>query len=371
MKKDQEVVLNIEYSKPQFLKSKWFWFFTAVVLSVSAIIIYLIYQSNKLVMQFADGAKLSKEESIASFRGYFTDLRNYYNQANDLSDRYTLLLLGSDQVAGKDGDVELTDTIMLLQLDLNKAAIASLTLPRDIYHQDYQTKINALYHYGSDRYKDNPEQFTQEVIEEMTGVDIDRTVVLRMSDVEALIDLLGGIEVEVAEAFTDDLFPRVGVDVKTVRDPALLYETISFQAGSQTMDGATALKYMRSRHSGDSAGTDLARGQRQQAVIQALSQKLFNNFSPFELGELYRFYLDRFAKYLPMDDLLRLVAKFIQIAEQRSEYQLNFHDYQLSVFPADPEGLLINPPLYQSKNEWIYRIRNAEKFKEYFANIFN
>ena len=76
-KKKQEIVLNIEYSKPQFLKSKWFWLFTAVVLSVSAIIIYLVYQSNKLIMQFADGAKLSKNETVTSFKGYFTDLQNY------------------------------------------------------------------------------------------------------------------------------------------------------------------------------------------------------------------------------------------------------------------------------------------------------
>lgn len=50
------------------------------------------------------------------------------------------------------------------------------------------------------------------------------------------------------------------------------------------MDGATALKYVRSRHAEGEEGSDFARNQRQQEVLVALKQKLMNPFSWFKFN---------------------------------------------------------------------------------------
>ena len=50
-------------------------------------------------------------------------------------------------------------------------------------------------------------------------------------------------------------------------------ETVVFTEGEETMTGEQALKYMRSRKSGSDQGTDLARGQRQQQVLEALVKR--------------------------------------------------------------------------------------------------
>ena len=42
------------------------------------------------------------------------------------------------------------------------------------------------------------------------------------------------------------------------------------------MDGKTALKFVRSRHSAGDEGTDFARSARQQQVIEALGNKILS-----------------------------------------------------------------------------------------------
>lgn len=49
------------------------------------------------------------------------------------------------------------------------------------------------------------------------------------------------------------------------------YIIFSINSGLQTLDGSTALKYARSRHS----TSDYSRSMRQQAIIQAIMDKLF------------------------------------------------------------------------------------------------
>jgi LytR_cpsA_psr family len=76
--------------------------------------------------------------------------------------------------------------------------------------------------------------------------------------------------VVVQNTFTDYQYPHGECDQGDCG-----YMTAHFNAGPQHMDGATALVYARSRHSGDNGeGTDFARSRRQQIVLQALKQKM-------------------------------------------------------------------------------------------------
>lgn len=273
------------------------------------------------------------------------------------------LILGVDTLAQR-GDVPpLTDTMILVSLNLENGKIVTLPLPRDLWLDDYKTKINALYYYGIERYPENPEQFPTEILSELTQVPIHHTLVISLDDLEKLIDLVGGVSIDIEEGFTDPLFPRTNVDVTTVRDPELLYETVIFEKGSEVMSGERALKYIRSRYSADNQGTDLARGKRQQQVIQSLMFQLMNpkflTNNPELAGQLYAFYEERFEKSLPLTQLIATAKKLLPIREN-----ISLEGKNISAQPDDDKGVLINPPLsYKYQNQWVYIISDLERFR--------
>lgn len=298
---------------------------------------------------------------------FFSEIQSGWNTTPLTQDgRKNFLILGTDVLIDERGDVPpLTDTLILLSLNLNTGDIHTVSLPRDIWSDAYQTKINALYAYGFQRNPDKPENFPTQVIHELTGIPIHHTLVLSLEELRTLIDMVGGVEVAVETGFTDPLFPREGVDVTVVRDPALLYETITFEPGSQIFSGERALQYIRSRQSEGDEGHDLARGVRQQRVIQALFAKLtqykmFIN-RPELAGELYNFYHAHFEQALPLSELVRMIQS---LAPYRKD--LRFQNHHLTALTDDPEnGVLENPPpspLYQ--NQWIYRIPDLARFRE-------
>ena len=75
-----------------------------------------------------------------------------------------------------------------------------------------------------------------------------------------MVDALGGIDIDVPRAINDPYFP----DERLVG-----YAPFNVKAGPQKMDGATALKYSRSRKT----TSDFDRSERQQLVIDAIKKK--------------------------------------------------------------------------------------------------
>ncbi len=368
---NKDLLVTLEYKKPSGFWRFFLWTLAILFLTAISLVIYLYVQSNKLVKGFTAGAEISREEFFDQSNQFLTALQSHYQEVGELPEKYNFLILGTDKLSGREGDPELTDSIMLLQLDFEAGEIKTLSLPRDLYNDDYQTKINALYFYGLEKYPDEPGKFPREVLTEMTDLKFDYTLVISIEDLEKLIALVGDIELDVPTAFTDPSFPIPGVDVHTVRDPKLLYEEISFETGLQTMDSATALKYMRSRYSEGDEGTDLARSARQQLVLEALASKLIKAQDPFLFGQLYRFYLDRFSKFLPAEEIAKLLSVYLNYVERNQATELTFVKHQLPIYPTDDNGVIYNPPFWQSRQQWIYQIKDQQTFKESLDAVFN
>lgn len=278
----------------------------------------------------------------------------------------TFLVLGVDSLDTRPGSPELTDTMMLIYLNYAKGTITMVPLPRDTWNQEYQTKINALYHYGKERYPESPEQFPTEVIEEMTRSHIDYTVVVTMDQVGTIIDMLGGISIDVPVAFTDEEFPRPDVDVTVVTDPELLYQTVSFEEGEQTLDGERSLQYIRSRKSGDNQGSDTARANRQQLVVEALVTKLQSPEiikSATTAGSLLRYYLDTFDQYISIEEVIGIGVAVLQ--EQK---RLSFISKSLSTSLDSENPLLINPPVWKY-NVWVWEVADQDSFRNFFTSL--
>jgi LCP family protein required for cell wall assembly len=188
----------------------------------------------------------------------------------------TILLLGVG--GGSHDGADLTDTILLLSLDIQKKKIAMISVPRDLWSDTLQDKINSAYHYGEEKKNGGGLTLAKVTVEDVTGLPIHRVLLIDFSGFEDVIDAVGGVDVWVPQAFTDPEFPVAGRENDSCggNDPAFAcrYESVTFSAGLQHMDGERSLVYVRSRHAQGEEGSDFARGKRQQEVFAALMEQL-------------------------------------------------------------------------------------------------
>ncbi len=204
----------------------------------------------------------------------------------------------------------LTDSMIVIHLDLKENKAGLVSLPRDIWvnlplggAEGSFWKINAAYAIGNDdkKYPGKPAAFTGEggggalskfAVEKITGLSIDRFVAVDFSGFEKAIDLLGGVDVNVEKTFVDPEYPISGRETdlcgRTPEElPKLLeiatisavqafpcrFESLRFDAGINRLDGTTALKFVRSRHSFQD-GSDFARASRQRNLLTAVKEKV-------------------------------------------------------------------------------------------------
>jgi polyisoprenyl-teichoic acid--peptidoglycan teichoic acid transferase len=183
------------------------------------------------------------------------------------NDRTNILILGVG--GGTHEGADLTDTMMVVSLNVS--------IPRDIWSETLKDRVNSAYHYGEEKKKGGGLLLSKVVAEDVVGLPIHYSFLLDFSGFKEIIDMLGGIEVNVSKAFTDEDYPIAGKEKDSCPgDPTnrCVYETIHFDVGMQHMDGERALKYVRSRHAEGEEGSDFARGRRQQDVLVALKDTL-------------------------------------------------------------------------------------------------
>lgn len=203
----------------------------------------------------------------------------------------SVLIVGVDtrSTAGGQG-LRNTDTIMLATMDHQTKQTRLTSLPRDLYapygctlqNQPYKEKINAVYSWGESTSACGPEKDGMKVlkatVEKITGEKIQYSVLIRLEGVVKAIDGIGGVEIDVAEDYTDvypyDQLPERFQKTcnRAQREPGRGFCIFNFKAGKQTMDGDTALVYARMRYW--SRNGDFDRARRQQQVISAVKAKI-------------------------------------------------------------------------------------------------
>lgn len=202
-------------------------------------------------------------------------------------DMTNILLLGVG--GGTHEGADLTDTMMIVSLDSEQKTVALISIPRDTWSETLKDRVNSAYHYGEAKKKGGGLLLAKVISEDVVGIPIHYTFLLDFSGFKEIIDILGGIEVNVSKAFTDNDFPIAGKEKDTCPgDPKnrCVYETIHFDAGVQHMDGQLALKYVRSRHAEGDEGSDFARSRRQQDVLVALKDTLVHPARWFSLNRI-------------------------------------------------------------------------------------
>ena len=184
------------------------------------------------------------------------------SEARDSDERTNILLMGIDRRPGE-SFISRTDSIMILSVDSVNNEAVMLSIPRDLYVMipgHGRDRVNTAYVYGSAG--DNPAggaALAMQTLEYNLGIHLDHYVLVDFSAVIKGIDTLGGIDLTVPYDINDPKFPDMNYG----------YDPLYIPAGYQHMDGRTALKYARTRHTDN----DYGRAARQQQVILAARDK--------------------------------------------------------------------------------------------------
>jgi LCP family protein required for cell wall assembly len=184
-----------------------------------------------------------------------------------LSHTLNILVLGSDRWPNAQN--WRTDVMMIVSLDFAQARVGVISIPRDVYinpipnHQP--NKINVIDYLGE---RDEPDgggpKLLKRLIQEHMGITIHHYLRFDHQSFQALVDTLGGVEIEIDCPYADGV--------------------INLKAGVQRLTTEQALRYVRSRD----LGGDLDRARRQQRFIWAVrNQVLKENLLP-RLPALYQ-----------------------------------------------------------------------------------
>ncbi len=179
-----------------------------------------------------------------------------------LAPRTNVLILGIDR-RPEQGYVVRTDTILLTAIIPAEPQVALLSIPRDLYVEipGYGPgRINTAHFWGENALQGNGPLLSMQTIIYNFGAPVHHYARVDFEAFRAVLDAVGGIDIDVEEAIVDEAYPTE--DYGTMR--------IEIPAGLQHMDGETALRYARSRH----GSSDFDRARRQQQVLTALAHRL-------------------------------------------------------------------------------------------------
>lgn len=251
-----------------------------IILAILLAIFGLVYGAYRYLHQAASRVFISSSSSKS--------VSNQPWLASHLDSKtpFSVLFLGYG--GGTHDGGELTDSMLLVRVDPSLKTIFLISIPRDIWLTlpTGLSKINAAYPISPDAAKT--------AVQTVTGLPVDRFVALDFAGFTQSIDVLGGVDVQVTTTFDDYEYPIDGkeddlcghspdelaslVTASATSSAAVFpcrYEHLHFDQGLQHMDGVTALKYVRSRHSLQD-GTDFGRSNRQRNFLVAVRSKILN-----------------------------------------------------------------------------------------------
>lgn len=206
---------------------------------------------------------------------------------NSEKDVVNILLVGRDADAGNGTR---SDTMLLCSFNKRDDTITLTSFLRDLYVKipgHHKDRINAAYAFGGIELLD-------ETLLENFGVEVDGNVEVDFSDFREIIDLMGGVTLELTAA-----------EARVINDHVRDKEVTE---GTHLLDGRQALAYVRNRKDVDG---DFSRTNRQRKLLRALAQAYKSKKLPQILGI--------------MDDILPMISTDISAIE--------LTNYALTLFP--------------------------------------
>lgn len=176
------------------------------------------------------------------------------------------MLLGVDKEGYR------TDVMILAQLNLADGELNMLQIPRDTYVKNGRSdhKINSAYGY-------NKEKQVFKEVKSVTGLDVDKYILIDTKGFRSLIDTIGGVDFDVPINMNYD-------------DPVQDLH-IHLNKGMQHLNGNKAEQFVRFRKNNDGSGYalgDVERVKAQSLFIQATIDEVFSLVNVFKLNDLVK-----------------------------------------------------------------------------------
>ena len=311
--------------KRRFLRNIW-----VARLAIFSLIILAIYLVSVFLGIIFNKIGISKYTGIV-YDFVFTPEKKIATTAG----RTDILIMGK---AGEGHTApDLTDTIIFVSVSHVDSSVILLSLPRDIWIPSLRAKLNSAYYWGNQKQEKGGLILAKSSTEEIVGKPIHYGIIVDFSGFKRIIDVLGGIKVEVQTSFIDEKYPIAGRENDECDgDPDFKcrYESVKFDAGVQSMDGETALKFVRSRNAEGDEGTDLARSARQQKVIAATKDRVLKPdvfLSPKKMLTLWKVTKDSIETDMDPSAVAILARRVVENGQKISSFVL-------------PEEFLLKPP---------------------------
>lgn len=203
-----------------------------------------------------------------------------------------VLLLGVDE---RKEDLGRSDTVVLVRLGREPERVDLISIPRDtrITLKGSRAKLNAAYPSGG------AEQVAL-AVSDLLGIPRPYYVKVDLEAFEKIIDQLDGVEITVdRDYYYEDPYQDLVIDIP---------------AGTQVMNGETALKFVRLRYDG-MTNDDIARIARQQQFMQALKAKFADPSSWARIPKLIQTMKEHVATNVPERDQLALARALFDARE--------------------------------------------------------
>ncbi len=228
------------------------------------------------------------------------DGRSIVLQPWDGQSRFTVLLMGLDRRPGERGLAFRSDTMMLVSLDPKTRQIGILSIPRDLFVEvpgyGQRQRINTPMVLGELQQPGYGPKLAMQTVQYNFGIRVQDYVAVDFNAVIKLIDVIGGIDVDVPYNISDPQYPNMWYG----------YDPFYISAGQHHLNGAVALQYARTRHQ----SSDFQRAQRQQQVLYAVRDRILNaNMLPnlvVQAPSLWSSFSDNVYTGLTLDQIIQL-----------------------------------------------------------------
>jgi len=240
------------------------------------------------------------------------------------------------------------DAVRLARVDFDNQEILVYALPRDLLvdtpsYKDYgfeRVRLGPLYYKVLQAEKPDKDAYytavnaVAQTIYDNFGVEIDHYIDVRgTDDLSEIIDDVGKIEIDVAKKFDD----------KSV--------ALKLSAGTQKIDGETALLYMRPL---DAPEEEWNRITRQNEVLEGLVRKLADPKIITEIPSLYKKYSDTVATDLSVEQIVGMAC----LADKVDFENIQLKSVSKGMVTVEPQGVMVVNDPNALKNE----------IQGYFAN---
>ena len=247
-----------------------------------------------------------------------------------------ILVMGSDSRAGPGNDIdsetgigERSDTTILVHISADRKTVYGVSLPRDAMvarpeceNDAGETVPAADPEIFNDAYSLGGPTCTVAQVESLTGIYIDHYVTVDFNGFKEMVEAVHGVTVCIPEDVDDSK------------------HGITFEAGTQELDGQQALDYVRERSSTPNA--DIGRMKRQQAFVASMINKVVSADTLTKPSRVYSFLKAATGSVVTDPDLASL-SKLANLAYQFRKTDLDnitFITVPFEEYPPDPNRLI-------------------------------